>query len=187
LAEDLGQTRCTGAPTAFEPIGLILHEDLEDRGPVTPVGAWPFASTGGDGVHFSFLPREGRVGDDSPIVMTVPTVGENVIVGADLTEFLGLGIRFGYFVLERIVHDGREFFDAYRSKGNSRYRASAGGRYQLDTIASAFGVKPWPGAIENRLALLQAFHGHLVRRPSEAPASSVRARLEQAPRARSKP
>src|SRR5262245_63700807 len=89
---------------AFERIGLLL-EDPEAPGDwdydATPVGAVPFAWTGGDGVHFSVL------ADGSAVVMTVPkSLGDtNHVLAESLTEFLALGCRTGYFSLERLAYD----------------------------------------------------------------------------------
>ncbi|MFJ6676340.1 hypothetical protein ACIQMJ_35010 [Actinosynnema sp. NPDC091369] len=90
----------------FLPIGLHVHDPagplVESDHAATPAGAITFASTGGDGVHFSAVPA----GDARPVVMTVPMAFENPnhVVGADLPEFLALGCRTGYSALERLAY-----------------------------------------------------------------------------------
>jgi hypothetical protein len=63
----------------------------------TPADSVMFASTGGDGVHFSALDSDGAV------VMTVPMAFDspNHVLGKDIPEFLALGRRTGYFHLDR--------------------------------------------------------------------------------------
>ena len=99
----------TGADFSFvlDPIGLILRRPIErERYEATPVNSLAFATTGGDGVHFSLMHLEGELGDLSPVVMTVPmNFGqENLIVGSDMKEFLCLGCRVGYFFLEQLTY-----------------------------------------------------------------------------------
>ena len=71
--------------TVFD--GLQLSETLENYGYFcTPVNSSTFASTGGDGVHFSLVHINGKATDDSPVVMTCPMgVKFNMIVGSNLT------------------------------------------------------------------------------------------------------
>lgn len=128
----------------FDPIGLILQipPKREDYW-CTPLNALTFARTGGDGTHYSLLslPRVSRV--EQPIVMTVPMSDEpNVVVGANLRDFLALGCRFGYFALEQLVYDRRETiallklreFDAERSPSEIR---------MLKRLAKTFDLRPW--------------------------------------------
>lgn len=93
------------ADVAAETIGLLLEPNLARWSyEATPSRSLTFASTGGDGVHYSVLTDVGRPG---PIVMTVPMNFDepNVVVGADLRDFLSLGCHFGYFALEQLVYD----------------------------------------------------------------------------------
>lgn len=54
----------------FEPVGLILFAPPRNGGYwCTPVNALSFATTGGDGVHYSLLAVEGRVTDFSPVII----------------------------------------------------------------------------------------------------------------------
>jgi hypothetical protein len=93
---------------ADEEVGLLLNSELARSGyDATPANALTFARTGGDGVHFSFLASEYRDPSLWPVVMTVPMEFDhpNYVVGTDLTEFLGLGLKVGYFVLEGLAYD----------------------------------------------------------------------------------
>jgi hypothetical protein len=55
----------------LEPYGGTI---LYDPG-MTPINSVAFATTCGDDVHFGLLAVEGKCGDSSPIVMTVPMAG----------------------------------------------------------------------------------------------------------------
>ena len=56
----------------MEEIGLLLHsKSARTAYWCTPVNVVTFASTGGDGVHFSLLDLGDGAGDSSPVVMTV--------------------------------------------------------------------------------------------------------------------
>lgn len=94
-------------PDTADRLGLLFHSRL--AGPVydeTPRNCVPFASTGGDGVHFSYLLTDDEPNDSSPIVMTVPCAMEpNRVVGRNLRNFLGLGLHSGYFMLEQLQYD----------------------------------------------------------------------------------
>jgi hypothetical protein len=81
----------------------------------TPANTLAFARTGGDGVHFNFVLRDGRVREDSPILMAVPMNVDrpHVIVGRDLRDFLALGVGRGFFLLDGLVYDPESFLGAY--------------------------------------------------------------------------
>ena len=90
-------------PKTADRLGLLFHAHRDwpayDQ---TPRNCVTFASTGGDGVHFSFLCG----GEDLPIVMTVPMADDaNRVVGRNLRHFLGLGRWSGYFMLEQLQYD----------------------------------------------------------------------------------
>ena len=107
--DDKTKTR-KGEPelVTLEDIGLRLLRPLETWDyEVTPLNCSTFATTGGDGVHFSFLHLNGKVTEESPVVMTLPMAFDepNRIVGADLHEFLSLGCVVGYDALEGLVYN----------------------------------------------------------------------------------
>lgn len=107
LAEIEARRTDTDFSMVFEPIGLILLRPISNLGyESTPENALTFATTGGDGVHYSLVQLEGSSLDDSPVVMTVPmNFGEeNYIVGGDMQEFLGLGCQVGYTFLEQFTY-----------------------------------------------------------------------------------
>jgi hypothetical protein len=69
----------------------------------TPINCWAFATTGGDGVHFSFLAQNEQIDETSPVVITTPAdMGQSLIVGENLFDFLCLGWHRSYFCLASI-------------------------------------------------------------------------------------
>jgi hypothetical protein len=136
----------------FDPIGLLLQppdEPLRFSYEATPADALTFASTGGDGVHFSAC--EGTQGPI--VVMTVPMQFSrpNVVVGQHLREFLSLGCRYGYFALEQLAYD-------YSATANSLDRGLTPGddqaEQQLALLRRRLQLEPWP-AVLARLNELQ--------------------------------
>lgn len=92
---------------AVDNLGLLLAPTLVPSAySGTPIDCIPFAYTGGDGVHFSFADTGEATLNSSPVTMTVPMCFDrpNRVVGRDLKEFLALGLRTGYFVLEQLQY-----------------------------------------------------------------------------------
>jgi hypothetical protein len=139
-----------------EAIGLLLKDELRHSGyDEAPAEALCFAGTGGDGVHFSFLPTPSLKPADWPVVMTVPMqfVAPNLIVGANLREFLALGLRHGYFVLEQLAYEQEAMLEELsqppRGGGQSALMIKG-----IRAIEEAFAIAPWLYPRE-RLATLQ--------------------------------
>ena len=79
-------------------VGLILNSRLDNGGYwCSPSNALTFATTGGDGDHYSLLIKDGVINEKSPVVLTWPSEGEQMIVGATLYDFLCFGMHGGYF------------------------------------------------------------------------------------------
>ncbi|MEL6158795.1 MAG: hypothetical protein AAFQ40_04040 [Cyanobacteria bacterium J06623_5] len=99
---------------AFLSIELILERPVAAwQYYCTPKNVITFASTGCDGVHFSFLRTDSSSNNPapasvvtqlsrSPVVMTVPMnfENQNIVVSENLYEFLCLGCKTGYGTLE---------------------------------------------------------------------------------------
>jgi hypothetical protein len=98
----------------------------------SPKGYLTFASTGGDGVHFS-VPD----GTDGPVIMTVPMAFDNpnFVVGSDIKEFLSLGCVYGYFSLEQLAYDWERTVEAIEA---AREPSAA-----LQQLTERFGLHPW--------------------------------------------
>jgi hypothetical protein len=132
--------------TTFESIGLFLTAPPHHGGYFcTPVNSLEFASTGGDGVHYSLLAIEGAYSDVSPVIMTVPMSmcdTPNLVVGENLKEFLALGCRFGYFCLEQLVYDPDATLAELETR---RFDPDIGEteRLLLNKISSHFNIAPW--------------------------------------------
>ncbi|HET9394735.1 MAG TPA: hypothetical protein VFO36_01665 [Nitrospiraceae bacterium] len=151
---------------AFEPVGLILFAPPRNAGYwCTPVNSLSFATTGGDGVHYSLLATEGGFTDLSPVVMTVPMCDTpNVIVGGNLKEFLALGCRFGYFSLEQLIyHPERTLAELEAQHFDPELRPVE--RALLQRISAHFSVAPWSHP-QHRLEELRSQHsGSIVLPP----------------------
>lgn len=130
---------------ADEAVGLLLaRSGYLAPYDATPKGALVFASTGGDGVHFSFIPSVTEEPDEWPVVMTVPMQFDrpNLVVGANLPEFLALGLRVGYFVLEQLAYDFDEMVELL-DRDQAVDQGSELMVSTLEKIAGAFSIDRW--------------------------------------------
>jgi hypothetical protein len=130
----------------------------------TPTNSVRFAHTGGNGVHFSFLLPETESWSQSPVVMTCPAnAPPNVIVGKNLTEFLCLGLRTGFFMLERLCgyveefNAGHPFVRDYLEPDRLAEWVDPKDAMALRKLAKEFGLNPWKSPGE-RLEELQSRH-----------------------------
>ena len=143
--------------TELEDEGLRVDELLAPSGyDASPFGYVTFASTGGDGVHFNV-----PLGDVGPIVMTVPMAfdGPNIIVGANIEEFLALGCVYGYFGLEQLAYNME---GAIRAIQTAEDQSAA-----LSKLSHQFGLEPWP-AVGKRLDQLNRPNHSIQRTPDGA-------------------
>ncbi len=115
--DQLWQVACQSAEryrttpqSVFQAIGLRLERPTHPwQYYCTPKNVKTFASTGLDGVHYSFLESEQL--RYSPIVMTIPMSFDNanIIVAETLQEFLCLGCRASYLRLELLATCDADF------------------------------------------------------------------------------
>ena len=140
----------------FEPVGLVFERPpVPYRYEETPGNTTCFAHAGVDGVHFSFLHVEGQVCDESPIVMTVPgSENPNLVVAADLMEFLRLGCRAGFDRLDGLADDLDETIGQIEAAGDNFKQLEEPLQDLLDARCAEFGLFPWHD-IETRLRELQ--------------------------------
>jgi hypothetical protein len=160
----------------FGGIGLRLNNPPEQYDYwCTPTNVVTFASTGGDGVHFSFLVQDDEITEQSPIVITVPGAfdGPNWIGGRDLYEFLCLGSLRGFFALGEIAYTQEE---ALRILTDQHWHPTEDQHYSvgyvpneeespiLDFLVGQLALKPWPHA--SHFSNLQARYGGLLELPT---------------------
>lgn len=104
-----------------------------------------------DGCHFNFVTRRGAWSADCPVVMTLPDSSgpdANVILGANLWEFLGLGLRTGYG-LNDLYWRQDEFLAEYPDRDPD-------GDSELGELGRRFGLTGWDrDAVRPRLAALR--------------------------------
>lgn len=146
---------------ACEAIGLLLHKRLGPSGyDQTPPGLLTFASTGGDGVHFSLA----GASDTAPVVMTVPMNPQrpNLVVGGSLQQFLGLGIPLGFFVLEGLSYSPGSTASQL-DKARLRDLPAAAAK-TLRALSKSMGARRWRDHAAT-LAVLQSEHADLIDQP----------------------
>ncbi len=160
---DLLRRRQELAWDAVDSLGLLLPSRLRPSDyRQTPAGCIPFAFTGGDGVHFSFADTGDGISCACPVVMTAPMNFDapNLVVGANLREFLALGLRTGYFVLAELLYDREKWIGILATQNwMPGLRPEEIGT--LKAIEAEFDISPWtdPGT---RLARLNADHSRLL-------------------------
>jgi len=164
LAERLGKHAGTGPDDTFFPLGLGLHGRQGSQQPydATPANSTTFASTGGDGVHFSLLHT--TTPGTAPVVMTVPMQSDapNHVVGASLREFLALGCRTGYYHLDKLAYGwGRQAEASHLEHGRwegmgwDGETAEATARKLLVALSQELDLAPWQDVVQH-LGELQA-------------------------------
>jgi len=98
--------------------GLEPVNDPDYRYESTPVNSEVFATTGGDGVHFSLLNTNIGLDDKKVIIMTVPMIDKIIILADSFDEFLGLGYYNGWFPLEQLVYNFNDTIGYYSTPDN---------------------------------------------------------------------
>ncbi len=159
---------------SFEPVGLILlptHVPNDDF--CTLPNTMPFAETGTDGVHFRFLAIDGKYTDDSPIIMTTPNCGNdlpNIVVGENLIEFLALGCKAGYYLLDQLTATDAPIYsrnsllkELELQKFDPEFESEE--RELLLSISATFNLKPWNNPSE-RLRELELKYANYLKIPT---------------------
>lgn len=129
------------ADNVFDPIGLLFVRPLKHYGYIhTPSNSLTFAATGGNAVHFSFVLLDDGPTARSPVVMTATFT--NIILGADLNEFLRLGMFRGYFRLEYLESAPEEYAEAYSAR-EPWPEHKEGVRWLMRRFAEGMDLHPW--------------------------------------------
>lgn len=141
VAQEAAQRDGQDPRYVFEDIGLMLQppeQPLAVSYDATPRDAVTFASTGGDGVHFSAT----RGTSGAIVVMTVPMHFDqpNVAVGGTLREFLSLGCASGYFSLEQLAYDYASTAAALMGKSTGDDPTTD---QDLALLRERLGLTPW--------------------------------------------
>lgn len=154
----------------LQSLGLILGEELgaTHYSTLTPINCRSFASTGGDGCHFSLYVDDGRITEESFVVMTVPDSYTNVIVGENLFDFLCLGVRRGYFCLAYV--SSPKYLDAYtnpnwKPESPTDEFPDPNDLIKLEWLAQRLNLQPWTDP--KRLAELQEKYLPLLKLPPD--------------------
>ena len=143
--------------------GLYL-DDSTFRYDTTPINTHVFATTCGEGVHFSLLEITDKI---QPIIMTVPCNSgnsikdNNIIIAENLNEFLSLGFYNGWGYLEQVCYD-KEWAISFHSKEDTDpdYQNSIDFIF-TKKIRNTFGINHQPLLLE-RLKELEEKYFHLL-------------------------
>jgi hypothetical protein len=120
----------------------------------TPINTEIFATTGGDGVHFSLLTNNIGLTDKRVVIMTVPMVDKNIILADSFDEFLGLGYYNGWFPLEQLANNFNDAIDYYSTPDNSLTLQQ---RNFLDFMRTEFDIVHSP-LTKKRLEILERLY-----------------------------
>jgi hypothetical protein len=142
-------------PSPARSLGMQLHlPPLMNGGyEMTPTNSREFANTGNEGTHYNFLLLDGEVRGDSPIVMTVPGNGMNIVLGENLHDFLCFGIGLGFGVLEDLAYKSEEFLQQYPAPGEFAPWVEPEQRETLRCLAERFSLTAWTD-VEDKLVRL---------------------------------
>ena len=138
-------------------MGMLIYPECRREGSwCTPKNSTAFATTGGNGVHFSFIAEDDKITEDSPVIVTVPAnpgrpEDANLVVGHDLRDFLSFGLHRGYFALEQLAYYRDLTLQVYSTpewepteKWHDRvgYVLSENGKRVRDYLIERFGLTP---------------------------------------------
>jgi hypothetical protein len=141
----------------FDPCGLILempsHRYAYDS---TPKTALTFATTGGDGVHYSYFIDSRLAPGVVPIAMTVPMHFDqpNVIVADTFDEFFGLGYHVGWFSLEQLVYEPEETVEYFAQPDPDDWEDKT---MLLELLRTRLQIRPVALLLERTAALTRQY------------------------------
>jgi hypothetical protein len=133
----------------------------------TPEKALTFATTGGDGVHYSYLSSDELPPGVVPVVMTVPMnfTDANVVLAESIDEFLGLGYHVGWFSLEQVVYEPESVPDYFAQPDPDHDEDETA---RLEFLRSELGIKPVALSLKRIAKLTKRYASFLVV-PDEPP------------------
>lgn len=126
----------------------------------SPRNAGRFAWTGGDGHHYSLLVIDGKITEESPVILSRPDFSDykgTMIVGENLYDFLCLGMWTGYF---NLLYDG--FDDGAHARGPYDTELSEVQTAVLREMTNAFDLRPWVADDGAKLKGLQSIRKSLA-------------------------
>lgn len=165
--DEIAARRGCSREVALDDVGLLLRDQACPYD-LTPRNVIEWASTGGDGNHYSLLRLGDRAPDDFPVVLTVPMALHedksryNHIVGESLREFLNLGCYYGYFAIDGLAFEAGHP-ELIRDLGQSQPLEDDWPE-KLELLAemrARFDLKPWPD-VAGRLRQLKKQYFHLL-------------------------
>ena len=170
IAQTEAEKHNTKSEYVFSDIGLFLLTPPTNSGIYpTPINTSTFAETRGDSVHYGLLHINGKVTENSPVIMTVPCSCDkpNFVLGENLLEFLCLGCEVGYGMLEQLAYGWEDMVD-YLSRPDhpEREDRDEDAQENLDILTNTFYLKPWK-QVQGRLEQLDEKYRGLLELPPE--------------------
>lgn len=148
VVEELATETKSGFPSLyFDYAGMIPVNDETIRYDSSPINTEFFATTGGDGVHYSILEISEKI---QPIIMTVPMNfgdsmrGYNWIIGENLNEFLSIGYYNGWFPIEQLCYDNEWVINFYSTENMEENHQKNADIQFLKKLRSKFGYDHIP-------------------------------------------
>ncbi len=159
-AKRIGQHFDRSVEAVFDPCGLILQQPpIQGYYWCTPSSAYTFASTGGDGVHYSYLQAPDVALDATPIVMTMPANDQlNYVLAEGIDEFLGLGFHVGWFALEQVAYSPEWASQYFAGKDSD---ASQDMESRLSALRRELSMRYVPLELARIDALFKKYAAHL--------------------------
>ncbi len=130
----------------------------------TPINAIPFATTGGNGTHFSILRLSECV---CPIIITCPMncgnspSEDNIIIAENLKEFLSIGYYNGWFSLEQLFYNKSGTIEYFKSEDKSSDFINSGAKSLINIINAHYNLSHGPLS-ENRLNELKTMYESIL-------------------------
>ncbi len=152
----------------FDYAGIIPVEDEKFRYNSSPINTEIFASTGGDGVHYSILEISENI---QPVIITVPmNFGNSIndynwIIGENLNEFLSIGFYNGWFPIEQLCYDNSWVINFYAQENmDDDYQKDADIQF-VKKLRTKFGYSHVPLSNKRLKELNNKYFNHLKFNP----------------------
>jgi hypothetical protein len=144
--------------------GIIPVNDPTFRYGPTPTNTEVFATTGGDGVHYSILELSEYI---QPVIMTVPMnfgnsmKSYNWVIAENLNEFLSIGYYVGWFPIEEFCYDKERAIGLYSAKITDEESKNIPDIQFIKKLRERFGYEHIPLKNERLKELETKYFDHL--------------------------
>ena len=149
----------------FDYAGITPAKGESSRYFCTPTNTQIFATTEGDGVHYSLLELSP---DIQPVIMTVPmNYGDsmeayNWVIAENLEEFLSLGYYNGWFPIEQLCYDNNLAINFYAKEDLDEDYQNGTGIQFVKKLRTHLGYSHIPLNNKRLLELKEKYFGLLT-------------------------